>query len=99
MDILSKSDPQVYVFKQNVDEGKWHEIGRTEMINDNLNPKFAKAIITTFKFEEQQRLRFVVIDVDKENGKIADQDLIGTLISFSIFFTTFKNRQIIFSLI
>ena len=32
MDILSKSDPQVYVFKQNVDEGKWHEIGRTEMI-------------------------------------------------------------------
>ena len=50
-----------------------------------MNPKFAKAIITTFKFEEQQRLRFVVIDVDKENGKISDQDLIGTLISFQIF--------------
>ena len=31
--------------------GVWHEIGRTEIIWDNLNPKFVKTFILNYRFE------------------------------------------------
>ena len=37
MDILSKSDPMCVLFVKKM--GKWVEQGRTETIQDNLNPK------------------------------------------------------------
>ncbi|TPX67655.1 hypothetical protein SpCBS45565_g03617 [Spizellomyces sp. 'palustris'] len=48
------------------------------MIKDNLNPDFAKGIVIDYYFEEEQRLKFVVMDIDKPNGSIQDQDLLGT---------------------
>ena len=38
----------------------YREIGRTETINDNLNPDFVKPINVPFFFEEVQNIRFDV---------------------------------------
>ena len=77
MDTFSKSDPLVAVYmKGNVDTS-YREIGRTEMIKDNLNPAFTTPIETDYRFEELQRLKFVVVDVDDSTGHIDSQDLIG----------------------
>ena len=37
LDTFSKSDPVVFLFEKRGQ--KWIKIGRTEMIDDNLNPK------------------------------------------------------------
>ena len=37
MDVFSKSDPVVFLYEKRGKE--WQKIGRTEMIDDNLNPK------------------------------------------------------------
>eukprot|EP01119_Soliformovum_irregulare_P011920 TRINITY_DN3051_c0_g1_i1.p1 TRINITY_DN3051_c0_g1~~TRINITY_DN3051_c0_g1_i1.p1 ORF type:complete len:604 (+),score=195.97 TRINITY_DN3051_c0_g1_i1:84-1895(+) len=73
LDALSKSDPQVIVYL----DGR--EIGRTEMINDNLNPRFVKQIRIDYHFEAIQKLRFLVVDIDEPNGPLEKQDVIGEL--------------------
>lgn len=37
MDVFSKSDPVVFLYEQRGKE--WQKIGRTEVIDNNLNPK------------------------------------------------------------
>jgi hypothetical protein len=34
------------------------QVGRTEVIQDNLNPDFAQKFIMSYFFEESQRLKF-----------------------------------------
>lgn len=75
-DVITKSDPQVIVYQIDVGrEGKKCEIGRTEVINDDLNPKFAKKIIIQYHFEQIQKLRFEVLDIDPIGG----HDFLGYL--------------------
>lgn len=84
--MTSKSDPQVWVFIHDSRTSQWNgtptilsfeliskELGKTEMIKDNLNPKFATSVVVDYYFEEVQQLRFTVVDVDKPNGKLKDQ--------------------------
>jgi hypothetical protein len=53
MDVLSKSDPQVFVFLQ--DPAKPSDRGtlvdKTEKIQNELNPKFGKTILLDYRFE------------------------------------------------
>ena len=78
MDVLSKSDPQVWVYLQDATQsGRWMQLGKTEVIQDNLNPKFTKSIVVDYYFEQVQHLKFVVLDIDKPTGSIEDQDVIG----------------------
>ena len=77
MDTFSKSDPVVAVYMKGNCDTTYREIGRTEMIKDNLNPAFTTPIETDYRFEELQKLKFVVVDVDDETGRIESQDLIG----------------------
>jgi hypothetical protein len=75
-DIVTKSDPQVIVYM--LDLGgieKQCEVGRTEVIQDNLNPKFAKKILLQYHFEQIQHLRFEVFDIDPVGGN----DFLGGL--------------------
>lgn len=44
--------------------GVLRELGRTEVICNNLNPSFVKTIPMVYKFEEVQTLVFRVYDVD-----------------------------------
>ena len=59
----------------------WREIGRTEIIKDNLNPKFIKSFMMNYYFEETQPIRFAVYDIDEDSSsRLQDQDFIGEAI-------------------
>lgn len=66
-DFIGKSDPFVVVYKRvggnNVNIG-WTEIGRTEIVANNLNPQFVTKIYTSYNFEQQEFLKFIVYDCD-----------------------------------
>jgi hypothetical protein len=90
MDILSPSDPQIYIYSR-FNKGQPVLMGKTEMIQDcpkyiivpfpylNASPVFATPILVDYYFEEVQNLRFVVVDVDEPTGRMEDQDYIGSL--------------------
>ena len=56
---------------------QWQEFGRTETIVNNLNPDFTKKFNVIFRFEEQQKLRFELYDVDSSSHDLKEHDLIG----------------------
>ena len=72
---MSKSDPFIVVYEMNSAK-QWIELGRTEVIVNSQaflllsclksSPAFVKKIFLTYKFEEIQKLRFVVYDADTE---------------------------------
>lgn len=53
-DVFSKSDPQVVFKMKNAMNGKWFELGRTEVIKNNLNPNFKKIFSVDYMFETKQ---------------------------------------------
>ncbi|KAB5584114.1 hypothetical protein PHYPO_G00103680 [Pangasianodon hypophthalmus] len=61
MDTFSKSDPVVVLYIQGIGTKEWREYGRTEVIDNTLNPDFVRKFVLDFFFEEKQNLRF---DVD-----------------------------------
>ncbi|CAH8573025.1 unnamed protein product [Dicrocoelium dendriticum] len=75
-DILSKSDPLVVVFEKS-SITSWKEVGRTEVIQNTLNPDFVKKVILDYHFEEQKRLNFVVYDVDCSSDILSKHDFLG----------------------
>ncbi|KAG2378434.1 hypothetical protein C9374_008073 [Naegleria lovaniensis] len=82
LDVLSKTDPQVFIFTRDATNpmAPWTEIGRTEIIWDNLNPKFVTTFVMKYRFETNQYLKFVVVDIDNERSKkLEDQELVGEM--------------------
>lgn len=63
-DTFSKSDPYVVMKAQNPQSGLWQEVGRTETIQNNLNPNFVKSLPYEYIFEIQQHVKFEVWDYD-----------------------------------
>lgn len=49
-DLLSKSDPYCVVSMREPWQDQYYEIGRTETINDTLNPQWIKKIILDYNF-------------------------------------------------
>ncbi|XP_072234221.1 copine-3-like isoform X1 [Leuresthes tenuis] len=78
MDTFSKSDP-VCVLLMNTSGPHWCEIGRTEKIDNCLNPKFSKCLVLDYYFEMVQKLRFEVYDIDSENCNLEEADFLGQL--------------------
>uniref|UniRef100_A0A3Q0R6Q4 Copine 3 n=1 Tax=Amphilophus citrinellus TaxID=61819 RepID=A0A3Q0R6Q4_AMPCI len=78
MDAFSKSDPLCVLF-MNTSGNHWFEIGRTEKIENCLNPKFAKPLVLDYYFEMVQKLRFEVHDIDSENCSLQESDFLGQL--------------------
>ncbi|EFA77665.1 phospholipid-binding protein [Heterostelium album PN500] len=76
-DVLSKSDPKVYVFSS-FDSEKMVPLGKTEKINNSLNPVFKTPVFSDYYFERNQRLKFVVVDIDNEDWNDSD-DFIGSV--------------------
>ncbi|CAN8294909.1 unnamed protein product [Cochlearia groenlandica] len=82
-DITSKSDPMAVMYLRKKD-GKLEEIGRTEVVLNNLNPMWIEKITVSFQFEAVQTLVFQVYDVDTRYHNVAvktlklkDQDYLG----------------------
>ena len=78
-DTFSKSDPILTVSL--MDKAGWREIDRTEHIKNNLNPEFAKAIYMDYKFEQVQKIRFSVYDVDNATQSLEDDDFLGSAVT------------------
>ena len=51
---------------------KWQLLGKTETIENNLNPEFVTAFEIDFYFERNQRIKFEVFDID-----VTTKELIG----------------------
>ena len=66
LDIVTVSDPEVHVYMKNSKDAKYFLIGKTEMIDNNLNPDFTTTFNLDFFFEKQQYLKFEVYDVDQK---------------------------------
>ena len=75
MDIIGKSDPVIYL-KKHVTGHNYAEVGRTEVIRNDLNPDFARSFNLEFIFETKQKFKVEVIDVD--NFNTLDGDYIGS---------------------
>ncbi|XP_036004836.1 copine-8 [Fundulus heteroclitus] len=58
MDTFSKSDPICVLYTQGMGNKEWREFGRTEVIDNTLNPDFVRKFILDYFFEERQNLRF-----------------------------------------
>ncbi|XP_068226991.1 copine-8-like [Palaemon carinicauda] len=76
-DVFSKSDPICVLLHQPFGTTEWTELKRTECIKNSLNPDFATKIPVTYRFEEQQRLKFQVFDIDYDSNNLSDHDFIG----------------------
>ncbi|XP_038579509.1 copine-5 isoform X3 [Micropterus salmoides] len=70
-DTFSKSDPLVVLYTQGVETKQWREFGRTEVIDNTLNPDFVRKYILDYFFEEKQNLRFDVYDIDSKSPDLA----------------------------
>jgi len=81
-DRFSQSDPFVVVYAKTqtgVRKGEWMRIGNTEIVWDNHNPKWVKAIRTDFFFEQVQVLRFDIYDADADDTRnLSKHDFIGS---------------------
>lgn len=72
LDTFSKSDPVVHVYIKDSKTRPYMLVGKTEVIDNNLNPDFTKHFKIDFYFEKEQWLKFDVYDVD-----VGGQDHIG----------------------
>ncbi|XP_052329915.1 copine-9-like isoform X1 [Oncorhynchus keta] len=79
MDTFSKSDPVVVLYVQGIGTKEWREFGRTEVIDNTLNPDFVRKFVLDFFFEEKQNLRFDVYNVDTRSSNISKHDFLGQM--------------------
>ncbi|XP_058856209.1 copine-9-like [Acipenser ruthenus] len=78
MDTFSKSDPVVVLYVQGIGSKEWREFGRTEVIENTLNPDFVRKFVLDYFFEEKQNLRFDVYNVDSRSSNISKhKDFLG----------------------
>ncbi|KAJ6668124.1 hypothetical protein lerEdw1_015501 [Lerista edwardsae] len=77
MDTFSKSDPVVVLYIQGTADKEWREFGRTEVIDNTLNPDFVRKFVLDYYFEEKQNLRFDVYNVDSKTCNLSKHDFLG----------------------
>jgi hypothetical protein len=78
MDIFSKSDPYVRVYYKKINNPNWILLGRTETVDNNLNPNFQRSFLFDYIFESRQDLKFEVMDEDDKTNSNND-DFIGVV--------------------
>ncbi|XP_078276856.1 copine-5-like isoform X5 [Rhinoraja longicauda] len=78
-DTFSKSDPLCVLYVQGIETIQWREFGRTEVIDNTLNPDFVRKFILDYFFEERQNLRFDLYDVDSKSPDLSKHDFLGQI--------------------
>lgn len=57
----------------------WKEIGRTELLENTLDPEWSKAFLLDYYFEEKQNIRFSIFDwTRRESDDPFEQEPLGT---------------------
>jgi hypothetical protein len=59
----------------------WTKLGQTEVIHDNLNPKFVTTVAAEYHFEQQEKFKVEVYDVDDDTqiNNLKAHDFIGRI--------------------
>ncbi|XP_067291964.1 copine-8 isoform X1 [Pseudorasbora parva] len=78
-DTFSKSDPICVLYTQTMANREWREFGRTEVIDNTLNPDFVHKFIIDYFFEERQNLRFDLYDLDSKSENLSKHDFLGQM--------------------
>ncbi|XP_038067467.1 copine-8-like isoform X1 [Patiria miniata] len=78
-DVMSKSDPMCVLYTTQLGSKEFAEYERTEHIKNTLNPDFVKKFNLTYFFEECQRLKFEIFDVDSPKQKLTAHDFLGKI--------------------
>jgi hypothetical protein len=80
-DTTSKSDPFIIAMIEVADKPalKYSPLGKTEVIMNNLNPKFTTTIKMDYYFETKQKLRFDIYDCDdvKNTNDLSKHESLG----------------------
>ncbi|ESO02415.1 hypothetical protein HELRODRAFT_186439 [Helobdella robusta] len=76
-DVTSKSDPCCVLFAPDHNL-LWSEVGRTERIKNCLNPQFSRAFEVDYYFEQVQKVRFMIYDIDSKAQNLSDDDFLGS---------------------
>ncbi|KAL7393904.1 hypothetical protein ABVT39_017517 [Epinephelus coioides] len=76
-DALSKPDP-CFVLKMQ-SHGQWMEVDRTEVIRSCVNPTYSKVFTLDFYFEEVQRLRLELYDINSSHNGLKEADFLGSV--------------------
>ncbi|XVF42550.1 hypothetical protein PTKIN_Ptkin01aG0372600 [Pterospermum kingtungense] len=104
LDITSKSDPMAVLYLKKRD-GTLEELGRTEVILNNLNPAWIEKINVAYQFEIVQNLVFRVYDVDTKYHnipvkalKLNEQDFLGETACVLSEIVTRRNRSLTLNL-
>jgi len=80
MDTFSKSDPFLVLYQEDRERGgRWMELGRTETIDNTLDPHWQKKFVLDYTFERRQLFRFDVYDEDTASNNLSDHDFIGRM--------------------
>ena len=66
LDFGSKSDPYCVLYRKQ--GNNWHQVGKTEIVWNNLDPSFAKSFEIEFTFERKQIFKVECRDADDEQG-------------------------------
>ncbi|KAI0220493.1 Copine-8 [Lamellibrachia satsuma] len=78
MDVFSKSDPMCVLYTIPYGTDMWTQLDCTEIIWNNLNPDFVKKFVLEYYFEEQQKLKFCLYDVDSKSADLSKHDFLGS---------------------
>ncbi|CAK6981689.1 copine-4 isoform X1 [Scomber scombrus] len=76
-DALNKPDPCIVLKMQS--HGQWMEVDRTEVIRSCVNPSYSKVFTLDFYFEEVQRLRFELFDINSGYNGLREADFLGSV--------------------
>lgn len=81
MDTFSASDPFCVLWDVSKGSSNKKELGRTEVIVDNNNPRWIKAIDVDYHFESKQDFLLEVYDADdpKTLNDLTTCDFIGSM--------------------
>uniref|UniRef100_A0AAR2LTC9 C2 domain-containing protein n=1 Tax=Pygocentrus nattereri TaxID=42514 RepID=A0AAR2LTC9_PYGNA len=85
-DTFSKSDPsKLFPLYLSLGSHLYHRFmlfsyfGRTEVIDNTLNPDFVRKFILDYFFEERQNLRFDLYDLDSKSENLSKHDFLGQM--------------------
>ncbi|XP_046563464.1 copine-3-like isoform X1 [Haliotis rubra] len=76
-DVMSKSDPCAVLFMQA--GSQWKEVGRTENVVNSLDPVFVQPVKVDYYFEQVQKVKVAVYDVDNKSHTLEDDDFLGQI--------------------
>ncbi|XP_077496561.1 copine-8-like isoform X2 [Amblyomma americanum] len=93
-DVLSKSDPMCVLFMRACEADNWWEVGRTETMQDCLDPDFVTKFLVDYFFEERQQLIFKLYDVDSKSTNLQDHDFLGQLSCTLGELVAYQGRQV-----